>query len=68
MDNFGCLNSSYFYFVTYLPKKTYGVHTPTKEPLLSPHTSQYAFSWITPPASERMYFIDHPYVLVMFKF
>ena len=32
MDNFSCLNSSYFYFVTNLQKKTYGACTLTDEP------------------------------------
>ena len=54
LDNFDCLNSSLslfcFCFATNLrKKKIYGVRTLTVESPPSPHLSQYAFSWTTPP-------------------
>ena len=50
MDNCGCLNSSLslFLFCNEPAKKKYDVRTPTAKPP-PPHTSQYAFSWTTPP-------------------
>ena len=45
MDNFRCLNSSFFQFCNKTrEKKNYGARTLTDEPPLSPYTSQYAFS------------------------
>ena len=62
MDNFCCVNSSLslfcFYFVISLRKKNYGVRVLIVEPPPTPHTSQYAFSWTTPPLSEPTYFTD----------
>ena len=64
MDSLGCLNSPlssfYFYFVTNLQKKNYGVHTRAAEP--PPHPIQASGLLAGPPIfpSEHTYFMGDP--------
>ena len=64
IDNFGSLiwiaDLFYFYFVTKLRKKNYGVRTLTAETPPPPNTSQNVFSWTALSQSECTYFMDDP--------
>ena len=62
MDNFGCLNSSlfFFFFQTNLRKKIHRVCIVTAEPPPSPTDKSVRFWLDYPSPSERTYVMDHP--------